>query len=188
VTETPDEKLELVLPDLSLREDFLEMCREYLVHGNPHERMLFGRALSDFAGYVQQCRNDSAGIDLELDQVPQTTFWLVRDGERIVAMSRLRHELTPHLLHEGGHIGYGTRPSERGRGYGKIICAKTLIEAREAGIDPVLITCDDGNVASAKIIEANGGVLENTVIARENGRPRRRYWVHVGPPRGNKQP
>jgi predicted acetyltransferase len=33
--------------------------------------------------------------------------------------------------------------------------------AGERGIDPVLVTCDDDNVGSRRVIEANGGVLED---------------------------
>jgi predicted acetyltransferase len=33
--------------------------------------------------------------------------------------------------------------------------------AGELGIDPVLVTCDDDNVGSRKVIVANGGVLED---------------------------
>jgi predicted acetyltransferase len=43
--------------------------------------------------------------------------------------------------------------------------------AHSLGVDPALITCDDDNVGSRKVIEANGGVLEDmsSGIAR--------YWV-----------
>jgi predicted acetyltransferase len=43
------------------------------------------------------------------------------------------------------------------------------------GLDRVLITCRDDNVASARVIEHNGGLLEN-VRGTGSGRMRR-YWV-----------
>lgn len=49
--------------------------------------------------------------------------------------------------------------------------------AIELGLERVLITCDESNVASIRVIEKNGGVLSDT---REMGpgRPRkRRYWI-----------
>ena len=42
------------------------------------------------------------------------------------------------------------------------------------GIDPALVTCDDDNVGSARVIEANGGVLEDVRAGK------RRYWVATG--------
>jgi predicted acetyltransferase len=41
----------------------------------------------------------------------------------------------------------------------------------------VLVTCLAANVASARIIEANGGVLENVIAAPSGTGPLRRYWI-----------
>ena len=40
-------------------------------------------------------------------------FWVVDDEDEYVGSLALRHELTPFLLREGGHIGYSIRPSAR---------------------------------------------------------------------------
>lgn len=90
--------------------------------------------------------------------VAQSTFWLV-DGDEFIGRSSLRHELTEHLLKYGGHIGYDIRPSRRGRGYGTRLLEPTLPEAHKLHIDQVLVTCNTDNLASIKVIEANGGVL-----------------------------
>ena len=52
--------------------------------------------------------------------------------------------------------------------------SKTLIED-----DKILITCDDDNVGSYKIIESNGGILENKVENEDAGEKflTRRYWI-----------
>ncbi|MEY3855926.1 MAG: hypothetical protein RJA45_396, partial [Actinomycetota bacterium] len=47
--------------------------------------------------------------------------------------------------------------------------------AKDIGIHRVLITCNDDNIGSMKVIEKHGGVLENKVD--ENGRLLRRYWI-----------
>jgi len=51
----------------------------------------------------------------------------------------------------------------RNKGYGKKILALGLLETEKIGLKSVLITCDIGNMASEKIIEYNGGKLENMV-------------------------
>lgn len=105
------------------------------------------------------------------------TYLLMKDGEIIGALS-LRHYLSENLLKTGGHIGYGIRPSQRGKGYAPCMLALGLEKAKERGIDRVLVTCDEDNPASARTIEACGGVLENREQG-ENGALVRRYWITV---------
>jgi predicted acetyltransferase len=50
-----------------------------------------------------------------------------------------------------------------------------LPPTRELGIDPALLTCDTDNIASRKVIEANGGVFED----ERSGKLR--FWVPTGP-------
>lgn len=52
-----------------------------------------------------------------------------------------------------------------------------LYEAKKLGIDKVLMCCDKRNIASAKSILNNGGVLENEVEI--NGILKQRYWIDV---------
>ena len=101
----------------------------------------------------------SKGIDMPEGYVPQTIYWMYAD-ERPVAYGKLRHRLTDQLLEYGGHIGYSIRPSERGKGYGKLFLSELLKEAARLNLDKVLITCDEDNIRSRRVAEANGGKLE----------------------------
>jgi predicted acetyltransferase len=65
-------------------------------------------------------------------------------------------ELPPHVL---GHIGYAVVPWKRGRGYAKLALGLILPHARAEGLPYVEITTDPENVASQKVVLANGGVL-----------------------------
>ncbi len=47
---------------------------------------------------------------------------------------------------------------------------------RADGVDRALVMCDDGNEASMKVIERNGGVLES-IETLEDGLKVRRYWM-----------
>ena len=93
--------------------------------------------------------------------MPYTLKWIVGDGEYLGRIS-LRHSLTPLLLTWGGHIGYGVRPTARGRGVATTALAQMLPVAAALGIDPVLVTCDVDNEASRRTIERNGGIYEDT--------------------------
>ncbi len=81
------------------------------------------------------------------------------------------------LIFSDGHIGDGVRPSERGKGLGTKMIALALDECRKLGIREVLMCCDKDNVASARTIEKNGGVLENEVL--DDGVPVLRYWIKL---------
>jgi predicted acetyltransferase len=65
-------------------------------------------------------------------------------------------ELPPHVL---GHIGYGVVPWKRGLGYATRALALLLPEARARGLEYVELTTDVDNIASRRVITANGGVL-----------------------------
>lgn len=106
--------------------------------------------------------------------VPCTVKWIVDRGVYVGRIS-LRHRLTDALYTWGGHIGYGVRPSARGRGVATAALAQMLPLAAEHRIDPVLVTCDVDNEASRRTIERNGGVYEDT---REG---KLRYWIRTRP-------
>ena len=99
--------------------------------------------------------------------------WIVENG-RVLGGIALRHWES-----DLGHIGYGVRPSARRRGLASWALGRMLVEARAAlGLDRVLIPCLAGNVASARTIERNGGVLQN-IVETDHG-PVRRYWITLG--------
>ncbi len=102
--------------------------------------------------------------------VPMTTLWWV-DGERFLARLAIRHRLTPALEQSGGHIGYDVRPTARRQGHATAMLAAALPIARSLGISEALVMCDRTNIASQRVIEANGGQLLDVTEQK------RRYWV-----------
>ena len=87
-------------------------------------------------------------------------------------MIDIRHRLNDYLLNFGGHIDYSVRKSERQKGYATEMLALALIECMKLNIKRVLITCDKDNIASAKTIINNGGILEGSGITQ-------RYWINL---------
>ncbi len=122
---------------------------------------------------------DNLEITKETDgKVPDNTlFCLDEDRNIFVGAVNIRHYLTEEMLLNGGHIGDGIRPSERRKGYATAMIGLALQEAKKLGIHRVLMVCDKNNIASAKSIMNNGGVLENEVVV--NGITEQRYWIDV---------
>ena len=109
-----------------------------------------------------------------------TYYWLI-DGDEFVGEINILHYLNDNYLICGGHIDYGVRYSKWGKGYGTKMLALALKKAKQIGLDKVLITCDADNIASAKVVENNGGKLENI---RDIGTPEKpelikRYWIDL---------
>ncbi|MGG6240969.1 GNAT family N-acetyltransferase [Nodosilinea sp. AN01ver1] len=126
---------------------------------------------------MQQFCSAEAEQNLPAGQVPQSTLWLLHNQTELLGRVNLRHRLTPALEHHGGHIGYCIRPSRRGQGYGTKMLALALDEARRLGLSKILMTCDVDNLASARGIEKNGGMLFSQGVSDVSGQLIARYWI-----------
>ncbi len=174
-----EEQVQLVEPTVALEESFLSMVEEYRLAGEERYQHIEEIERGDFATYVRRLQEQAAGVGLQPGYVPASTFWMVRDGRRILGVSRLRHRLSRDLKITGGHIGYDIRPSERRKGYGTSILALTLPKAKALGLKRVLLTCLSDNASSARIIEKNGGVFQDEIFSRPMGGRLRRYWIEL---------
>ena len=175
----------LVAPDVSLKDSFLEAMAEFAAEGRAGDGSGIGNDLerwtgrweseTGFAAYVAEKLAESESVT-KPDWVLCTSLWWVDESGYIGRMS-IRHELNDWLREVGGHIGYDVRPSRRREGHATAMLAAALPIAHDLGVDPALLTCDDDNVASRRVIERNGGVLEDA----RNGKLR--YWVPTSPGR-----
>ncbi len=177
---------QLVAPTTVVHASFLAAMREFHDEGrgDPDDDTMIGREIRGygttwaapdiFARYVGELRADALEDTARPDGfVPCTMLWWV-DGEAYLGRLAIRHRLTPRLLELGGHIGYDVRPSARRRGHATAMLRAARPIARGLGIDRALVTCDTTNIASRRVIEANGGVFEDV----RGGKLR--YWVPTG--------
>lgn len=150
---------------------------ELLSAGDDRSAMGPIRNLEDYPNFVRDQAEDPKSKPLPEGLVPMSTFFFVDGNEAVHGELRFRYGLSSGNIVEGGHIGYAVRPSSRRRGYGREILRLALELARKEEIDPVLITCDDDNIGSIGVIEANGGRDYETAISPRTGKLIRRYWV-----------
>ncbi|GAB3751882.1 GNAT family N-acetyltransferase [Yimella radicis] len=172
--------IRLVEPSEALRDSWFKSIAEF-GGDHVHGYSIFGftaKELADPDGFgrwlAQQRRNLT---DPPEGFVPAALYWIVddTDPDQVLGSLSLRLCLNDFLLEEGGHIGYGVRPSARRRGVATAALAASLGTAREHGLARVLVTCDEDNEASRRTIERCGGVLEDV------RKDKRRYWIELLP-------
>jgi predicted acetyltransferase/uncharacterized protein YdhG (YjbR/CyaY superfamily) len=157
---------------------FFAFLREWERRGERMVPYVIDRKGRSFRQLAAQWAFDETEAVREKGFVPATLYFLVGRGGRIVGVLHFRHELNAKLRRHGGHIGYGIRPSERGKGYAALMLGMFLKRPRVRKLGRVLITCDDDNIPSYRTIERCGGRLWDKV--RVEGNLSRRYWVATG--------
>ncbi|WP_412839326.1 GNAT family N-acetyltransferase [Bacillus paranthracis] len=168
----------LLTPTIDLQEEYLDFYNEWKDSGETMIPWVITKDTSNFPAMVQELLDAHNGINLPDSWVPDSTYWLVTDHNRIVGAVNIRHSLTEHLFNAGGHIGYGIRPSERRKGYATKLLALSLEKAKQLNITKALIVCDEVNTASEKTILHNGGLRDEDFI-EEDGNVVRRFWIEL---------
>ncbi len=89
-------------------------------------------------------------------------------------------ELPPYVL---GHIGYSVVPWKRGRGVATAGLSLMLVEVRPFGLPWVELTTNVENLASRRVIEANGGIFVERFEQdpEDGGASVYRYRISLGP-------
>ena len=174
---TLPQKIHLREPDERDREQVMAYRSEFLALGSRMDGTSALDQYDDFDAWLANIRKLSRPETTPAGYVPATEYLALDEHEHLVGMTNLRHHLNDYLLTYGGHIGYSVRPSERKNGYATQMLRLTLEKAKERGIDRVRICCDHYNVASARTIRANGGVLEDEAYDSQDEMLTQRYWI-----------
>lgn len=170
-------ELKLIEPTINLEKAYIDYISEW--ENTEKEIVPFAsrRNSLNYIELIAKWENDKTDKVYEQGFVPATLYFLIDETEKIYGALHFRHELNEYLLKTGGHIGYGVRPSEREKGYATKMLLLALQIVRQLNLDKVLITCNKNNIASAKTIIKNGGILENEVY--ENEEIVQRYWISL---------
>lgn len=150
-------------PTAAVRDSYLAGMRAICAEDRTSAAWL-DEASEDFARFAA----DRAALRRTWD-VPVTELWYVREPDYIGTLV-IRHELTPSLLYDGGNIGYHVVPAHRRQGHATAMLGAACERCRRDGMRRLLLTCRPENLASRRVIEANGGVLDSADDLL-------RYWI-----------
>ena len=172
------DKIILVKPDLSYADEIIKYKEESL----KESPLINGSAgldrFSSIEIWFEELKKRSCEDTVPKGLVPSSTYLAVREKDNyIVGMIDIRHYLNKYLTQVGGNIGYGVRKTERNKGYAKQMLKLALEKCKELKIKKVLITCDEDNIASEKVILSVNAKLED--IRNVDGENKKRFWIDL---------
>ncbi len=174
--------LKVIEPNNDLWESAVDFAKE--VENAPTEFDIYAskhliKYIDDMDAYldfVEQCKHRIDGY------VPNQTLWIV-DDERVVGIFDLRLQLNEKLMNRGGNLAYQVAPSFRGKrtvfhAY-PLLCEYIKLHY---GFDRILITCDERNILSYKVILSlfkNFGGEKLPPVKISDTETQIRYWINV---------
>ena len=172
------EKIILVKPDLSYADEIIKYKEESL----KESPIINGSAgldrLSSIEDWLEELNKRSCEDTVPKGLVPSSTYLGVREKDNyIVGMIDIRHYLNEYLTQVGGNIGYSVRKSERKKGYAKQMLKLALEKCKQLKIKKVLITCNEDNIASEKVILSANAKFED--IRCIDGKNIKRFWIEL---------
>ena len=172
------EKIILVKPDLSYTDEIIKYKEESLAESPIINGSAGLDRFSSIEIWFEELKKRSCEDTVPKGLVPSSTYLGVREKDNyIVGMIDIRHYLNEYLTQAGGHIGYGVRKTERNKGYAKQMLKLALEKCKELKIKKVLITCDEDNIASEKVILSANAKLED--IRNVDGENKKRFWIDL---------
>ncbi|ATV64698.1 GNAT family N-acetyltransferase [Fusobacterium pseudoperiodonticum] len=172
------EKIILVKPDLSYADEIIKYKEESLAESPLINGSAGLNRFSSIEDWLEELKKRSCEDTVPEGLVPSSTYLGIREKDNyIVGMIDIRHYLNEYLTQVGGHIGYGVRKTERNKGYAKQMLKLALEKCKELKIKKVLITCDEDNIASEKVILSANAKLED--IRNVDGENKKRFWIDL---------
>ncbi|MFC5464160.1 GNAT family N-acetyltransferase [Lederbergia graminis] len=168
----------LIRPSMDYESEYLSFYQEWKESGEVMVPWVISLEPSNFQEMIKSLLDSEKEENIPEKWVPASTYWLVDENKKVIGAVNIRHRLTKRLLDRGGHIGYGIRPSEPRKGYATKLLSLSLQKTRELGLEKVLVTCDEHNIASEKTILNNGGVPD-TIFIEEDGNVIKRFWIEL---------
>lgn len=153
------DEIKLIEPNIAYEKTFLDFINSFGCFENISWAWMYWIPFENTQKFITYIKEESLSINLNW-KVPTTTFWLIK-WDIMVWTINIRHYLNKRLMKAWWNIWYSIHPDYRKIWYWKEILRLWIIEARKLWIREILVTCDENNFWSRKVIENNGWILEN---------------------------
>lgn len=164
------------LPEIHDEGILQDYIQEHYDYGEKSISASHGLTASEYAEWVDKIKR----YTLEGDEVlGKALVFLCFEENRLIGLLSIRYELPQELSYKIGDIGYGVRPSERNKGYATKMLKHALEVCREKGMKKVILGCFKDNMASARTILKNGGVLIAEKDNYQKGRLSQYYVIEL---------
>jgi predicted acetyltransferase len=180
--------MELVVPSLAHLDAYADALRRGFWSDNTRReastREELERIAADPAGFVASLDDPQAkGGSIVLadgstvPRLPGYRRWIWDDGFCGNVNFRWQPGTSDLPAHVLGHVGYGVVAWKQRRGYATRALALQLPACKREGLARVELTTDPDNLASQKVITANGGVLVERFRADRHGKEQLRWRI-----------
>ena len=176
-------KLYLKEPTIEDKDNVIQMCKEfdscnddYKFEGTSNIRYVLENS---YEKYLFKCEEDKNIESINSNWSNATNYLLVDENNNIYGCSQFRHHIKGNLVNVGGNFAYAIRPSERGKGYGTLQLKLLIEKAKNYGLNKVLITCRDNNIASKKTMQKFKGTPDTLVKSIYPDIMEYRYWINI---------
>lgn len=177
-----EHELKLVLPSYEYADEIRSFRSDFLSAGSAMDGCGCLRRCDDPNEFIRLSLEDSDPDTLHDGHILSTQLLCIRQSDsRLVGAIQIRPDMHGNELLEKyiGNIGYCVRPRERRKGYAGQMLHLALEYCRALGLDEVILSCEPENIASERVILANGGIYESTVYWPERDINLKRYHIRL---------
>ena len=164
------------LPEISDKSILQDYMQEHYDNKENSISASLGLPASEYTDWVEKIQRNSLVGD---EQWGKSLLYLCFDNNKLIGLLSIRYELPENLTKIYGDIGYGVRPSERNKGYATMMLQYALSVCRNKGMTKVILGCYKDNIASAKTIQKNGGILTEENDNYKEGKISQYYLINL---------
>lgn len=171
--------IQLIHPQPKWQDSFNDLLNEAKSVNEVSELGHAYRPNEDFSAMYIRLKNREQGINIHPRDVPSCLYWILdMKSEMIVGTLDMRYKIIGDYFDRLGHVAYYIKPSERKKGYATEALRQVLELYKIRKEKKILITCYKDNIASLKVIQKNGGILESEKADPQNSAHiLQRWWI-----------
>lgn len=165
--------LELVKPNHSHKDKYIEMISEWQKMGGPYVPCIVEFDCNnpieslDYNALLKVIEDYSNGkiFDYDLDYFEKSDFYFIFDEDKLIGVGEVRHNLKPLGQKTIGHIACGIRPTERKKGYALLSIKAMMNILEDNGLEEVILCHYAENNITPKILQKLDFNFRNSIIS-----------------------